>query len=99
MVADFYTKPLQGNAFVRFRNYIMGLTSTLDEERVEKSIEKLSNLSEASNMDENPIKRGNDDSKNKEEDHHDEEQVRKTTYADVVKRHRLISLFSLSQQN
>ena len=49
----------------------MGLTSTLDdEERVEKSVEKSNNLSEASNMDKNPIKRGNDDSKNKEEDHH-----------------------------
>ena len=40
------------------------------------------------------MKRGNDDSKNnKEEDYHQnsEEQVRKATYADVVKRHGLIT--------
>ena len=61
------------------------------EECVEKSVEKSNNLSEASNMDKNPIKRGNDDSKNKEEDDHDKEQVRKITYADVVKRHGLIT--------
>lgn len=42
-------------------------------------------------MNKNPIEHGNDDSKNKEEDHHQnsDEQVRKVTYADVVKRHGL----------
>jgi len=34
MIADFFTKPLQGNLFRKFRNFIMGITSSLNEERV-----------------------------------------------------------------
>lgn len=34
MVADFFTKPLQGKHFANFRDYIMGLSSSLVEERV-----------------------------------------------------------------
>jgi len=34
MIAGFCTKPLQGNLFRKFRNFIMGTTSSLNEERV-----------------------------------------------------------------
>lgn len=34
MVADFYTKPLQGSLFRKMRDYIMGLAPSLSEERV-----------------------------------------------------------------
>jgi len=34
MIADVFTKPLQGNLFRKFRNFIMGITSSLNEERV-----------------------------------------------------------------
>ena len=34
MVADFYTKPLQGSLFKLMRNIMMGLTPFPDEERV-----------------------------------------------------------------
>jgi hypothetical protein len=36
MVADFYTKPLQGSLFRKMRDFIMGYTTSLNEERVEK---------------------------------------------------------------
>ena len=35
MIADFYTKPLQGSLFVKMRNFIMGLDDAFCEERVE----------------------------------------------------------------
>ena len=35
MIADFYTKPLQGALFVKMRNFIMGLEDAFCEERVE----------------------------------------------------------------
>ena len=35
MIADFFTKPLQGSLFKKLRNYIMGSTSLPIEERVE----------------------------------------------------------------
>ena len=34
MIADFYTKPLQGTLFERMRNFIMGLDEPSSEERV-----------------------------------------------------------------
>ena len=49
MIADFYTKPLQGFSFVRLRDFIMGLTPELAEERVEKQ-----GVSETSNKGSNP---------------------------------------------
>ena len=36
MVADYFTKPLQGGLFRKLRNYIMGITAIPFEERVEK---------------------------------------------------------------
>jgi len=30
MVADFFTKPLQGSAFVRFRNFLLNVDSSID---------------------------------------------------------------------
>ena len=36
MIADFYTKPLQGSLFRKLRDILMGLTPFPDEERVEK---------------------------------------------------------------
>ena len=35
MIADFYTKPLQGSLFIKMRNFIMGLDDAFCEERVE----------------------------------------------------------------
>ena len=35
MIADFYTKPLQGSLFIKIRNFIMGLDDAFCEERVE----------------------------------------------------------------
>jgi hypothetical protein len=35
MIADFYTKTLQGALFVKMRNFIMGLDDAFCEERVE----------------------------------------------------------------
>lgn len=39
--ADFYTKPLQGSLFRKMRDYIMGHSASLNEDRVEKSLNKL----------------------------------------------------------
>ena len=36
MIADFYTKPLQGVLFIKMTNFIMGLDDAFCEERVEK---------------------------------------------------------------
>jgi hypothetical protein len=41
MIADFYTKPLQGSLFRKMRNYIMGISDSLNEERVENSEDNL----------------------------------------------------------
>jgi hypothetical protein len=38
MLADFYTKPLQGSLFRKMRDYIMGHSDSLIEERVENSL-------------------------------------------------------------
>jgi hypothetical protein len=40
MIADFYTKPLQGSLFRKMRDYIMGISDSLNEERVENSLNK-----------------------------------------------------------
>ena len=37
MIADYYTKPLQGSLFRKLRDILMGLTPFPYEERVEKS--------------------------------------------------------------
>ena len=38
MIADYYTKPLQGNLFKKLRNYIMGNTIMPIEERVANNV-------------------------------------------------------------
>ena len=38
MLADYFTKPLQGSLFKKLRNYVMGTTVIPDEERVETNI-------------------------------------------------------------
>jgi hypothetical protein len=40
MLADFYTKPLQGSLFRKMRDYIMGHSDSLNEERVENSLNR-----------------------------------------------------------
>jgi hypothetical protein len=40
MIADYYTKPLQGSLFKKLRDIIMGLSPFLMEERVEISDKK-----------------------------------------------------------
>ena len=45
MIADYYTKPLQGNLFKKLRNYIMGITIMPIEERIENNI-KIKNNNE-----------------------------------------------------
>jgi hypothetical protein len=37
MVADYFTKPLQGKQFTRFRDIIMGIVDNMSEERVEEN--------------------------------------------------------------
>ena len=39
MIADFFTKPLQGSLFKKMRNIIMGLSKFPTEERVEDQTE------------------------------------------------------------
>ena len=41
MLADFYTKPLQGSLFRKMRDYIMGHSASLNEERVENTLNNL----------------------------------------------------------
>ena len=43
MIADYYTKPLQGNLFKKLRNYIMGITIMPIEERVGNNIKMKKN--------------------------------------------------------
>jgi len=38
MVADFFTKPLQGVAFLRFRNLILNIDSPFDKEENHRSV-------------------------------------------------------------
>ena len=38
MIADFFTKPLQGSLFMKMRDMIMGITIMTPEERVRKDI-------------------------------------------------------------
>ena len=45
MLADFYTKPLQGTLFVNMRNAIMGLCPMPIEERVENNVKKQNDVS------------------------------------------------------
>ena len=35
MIADFYTKPLQGSLFIKMRDFIIGLDDSFCKERVE----------------------------------------------------------------
>ena len=37
MIADFYTKPLQGSLFRKMRDFIMGHSDSLNVERVENN--------------------------------------------------------------
>ena len=46
MIADFYTKPLQGSLFIKMRNFIMGLGDEFCEERVEMNGKLKVNISE-----------------------------------------------------
>ena len=41
MIADFFTKPLQGKLFRKLRDFIMGLTDDISEERVGKQNETI----------------------------------------------------------
>ena len=50
MIADFFTKPLQGNLFRKFRNFIMGITSSLNEERVGNNGKCKASTDEATRM-------------------------------------------------
>ena len=52
MIADFYTKPLQGSLFVKMRNFIMDLDDAFCEERVE-SCENMSKSQNTSSNDNN----------------------------------------------
>ena len=52
MIADFYTKPLQGSLFIRMRNFIMGLDDAFCKERVE-NCEDQDKLQNTSNNDNN----------------------------------------------
>ena len=45
MIADFYTKPLQGSLFEKMRDIIMGLAPFPDEERVGED-EKMSRVAQ-----------------------------------------------------
>ena len=58
MIADFYTKPLQGSLFIKMRNFIMGLDDAFCKERVENP-EELNKLQNTSNNDNNvePVRR------------------------------------------
>ena len=47
MIADFYTKPLQGSLFIKMRNYIMGLGDEFCEECVEMNEKLKININEA----------------------------------------------------
>jgi len=52
MIADFYTKPLQGSLFVKMRNFIMGFHDAFCEERVE-NCEDLNKSQNTSSYDNN----------------------------------------------
>ena len=52
MIADFYTKPLQGSLFIKMRNFIMGHDDAFYEERVE-NCEGLNKSQNASSNDNN----------------------------------------------
>jgi len=43
MVADFFTKPLQGSAFMRFRNFLLNVDSSIDATKNLRSV--LGNIS------------------------------------------------------
>jgi len=38
MVADFFTKPLQGSAFIRFRNFLLNVDSLIDSTKNLRSV-------------------------------------------------------------
>ena len=79
MVADFYTKPLQGSLFKKMRDFIMGHSDSLNVERVENSA-----FSEncESRME---ISTGKQDSPLESPDSPPESERVKISYADVVK--------------
>ena len=94
MIANFYTKPLQGSLFRKMRNYIRGLSDSLNEERVENRL----NLSLAESENVKPsLKNKNPDPDRKVLEaergdrpdttlHGTKPYTVQTTYADIVKR-------------
>ena len=50
MIADFFTKPLQGKLFKKIRDIIMGLAPFPMEERVEKRDNEKTSVNTASNL-------------------------------------------------
>ena len=90
MLADFYTKPLQGSLFRKMRDYIMGHSDSLNEERVENSLN--GSICEPEN--EMGLTSGNETTFQKTVDGDDagvklwygeEQPHNKNTYADIVK--------------
>ena len=49
MLADYFTKPLQGKLFIELRNQIMGISDTSIEERVGNSEEKKNPIEPSTN--------------------------------------------------
>ena len=52
MIADYYTKPLQGSLFKKMRDILMGLAPFPDEERVRLSNNVSKNIKASENYDE-----------------------------------------------
>ena len=52
MIADYYTKPLQGSLFKKMRDILMGLAPFPDEERVRSSNNVSKNIKASENYDE-----------------------------------------------
>ena len=50
MLADYFTKPLQGSLFKKLRNYVMGTTVIPDEERVVETNINLENTNGTSEI-------------------------------------------------
>ena len=44
MIADFFTKPLQGMAFIGFRNFIMNVDSDIDNDNIQNHRSVLNNI-------------------------------------------------------
>ena len=80
MIADFYTKPLQGALFIKMRNFIMGLDDAFCEERVENRNSPDKSLPEKLSPDISPHAQNISQCKN------NVETIRsKPTYTEIVK--------------